>query len=827
MIVELILQGYVPLSYSSGINRIVYKPKQYMQLILGDNGSGKSSLLLALSLAPLDKNLFYNDGYRALTVKDTEGNIYRLISDYSGKSPKHEFWLNDDNLNPGGTGSVQKELVEHHLKYTTFIHKILSGKSSFCSMPTKAKEELLVSISNVDMEYAYDQWRKVTTLYRDAVGVDKHLQARHTDTVKRLEQLNADAMIVDIIRTIEERLTGLIGHTNFSVKESDIVKLTNDLNVMCDRLHQESDKVVALHKTLSQDNNQIAKIFRRYGSHSPLTHAISHLEYGLNHTTDRIKEKQNTMSQYSDIQQRIAALPKDANLESIKVRLSVVNDKLTQYKEPSKDVLDWADCYATLAALKQRFMLVVESLPIDCPSFTKESLEAVIERYNNATEKMQRLTMSITNLEHSVSHMESILAGAVECPKCNHKIVSDTKVSANALNGLKTKLTELNTIKVKADADYIVVRQHYEHAMLFKRALTETLEILKTLHLLREPMSQLGNLFEIVNQRQRAINVFDRLLVQVEQNIAYSELKKEQQQLLFFYDTLMANASVSEQWEQMEAELSTLIRDKSATEQQIKTLKSNLGVYERTLKALDGYTVEFMSICDMFLKLFDLKRSDIINNETRRLQSRLAELQATVREVEILKNRVTEIETDIVTYRKRMRLLKQLVDASSPNTGIIGKQLYAINCGFVNAINSIVDQVWEKDIAMALPELGKNTKYNVLINGKPGPDLNDLSSGQQDMFDLAVSIVVMSQLGLNDYPLYLDEVGKTFDERHRDNLMLFIKNLVSTGVSGMVFIVSHYAEQHGGFSNVDINVLDDSNIIVRSDCINENLEIYR
>ncbi|AXH70743.1 SbcC-like protein [Vibrio phage BONAISHI] len=134
---KLILRDFIPTKIGSGIKEIIFEPRQDLQLIIGDNGSGKSALLSAFSLSPLDRKLFDENGYRELILNDN-GITYRLVSDYSHKTPKHEFWEEDVNLNPGGTGAVQNDLVIAKFNYTKFIHSILSSKTSFCQMSPKA-----------------------------------------------------------------------------------------------------------------------------------------------------------------------------------------------------------------------------------------------------------------------------------------------------------------------------------------------------------------------------------------------------------------------------------------------------------------------------------------------------------------------------------------------------------------------------------------------------------------------------------------------------------------------------------------------------------------
>ena len=59
-------------------------------------------------------------------------------------------------------------------------------------------------------------------------------------------------------------------------------------------------------------------------------------------------------------------------------------------------------------------------------------------------------------------------------------------------------------------------------------------------------------------------------------------------------------------------------------------------------------------------------------------------------------------------------------------------------------------------------------------------------------------------------PLYLDELGQSFDEKHRVNIMDFVKNLSSE--YSQMFMISHYHNGHGIFTNAQITILDVSNL---------------
>ena len=51
------------------IKEIVYTPTSPYQLITGNNGSGKSSLLEELSPLPPDKNKFTKNGYKEIHIE--------------------------------------------------------------------------------------------------------------------------------------------------------------------------------------------------------------------------------------------------------------------------------------------------------------------------------------------------------------------------------------------------------------------------------------------------------------------------------------------------------------------------------------------------------------------------------------------------------------------------------------------------------------------------------------------------------------------------------------------------------------------------------------
>ena len=135
-IIELTLHRYTRLSFSA-IETIHYKPTESTQIIIGTNGSGKSSFLNELNPIPPNKNYMLDGGYKKIRIEH-KGVEYTLLSTY-GKHNKHSFVehrgeAGDKELNDGGTGVAQKILIEKVFGLNIDLLKIWLGRVSFTEL---------------------------------------------------------------------------------------------------------------------------------------------------------------------------------------------------------------------------------------------------------------------------------------------------------------------------------------------------------------------------------------------------------------------------------------------------------------------------------------------------------------------------------------------------------------------------------------------------------------------------------------------------------------------------------------------------------------------
>ena len=167
MINRLILDGYNRF-FLNNITRIDYTPESQIQLILGSNGSGKSSLLKELNPLPINKHEFKEDGSKQIFWN--KDNVDYVI--YSNKS-KNSFIANDTELNPGGTKKVQLALIQDKFNLNVRNNNVLLNISKLTTMSTNERKDWLRQMSTVDYSYGIFLYNEIKQRLRDSIGFIK------------------------------------------------------------------------------------------------------------------------------------------------------------------------------------------------------------------------------------------------------------------------------------------------------------------------------------------------------------------------------------------------------------------------------------------------------------------------------------------------------------------------------------------------------------------------------------------------------------------------------------------------------------------------------
>lgn len=827
-IVKLISVDYSPIKIQSGIKRLVYEPQQIMQLILGDNGSGKSSLLKILSFATPDKNDFDSEGYRELHAKD-DNHYYKIINDFTGRSPHHEFWVDDHNLNDGYTQTVQNELISKHLNYSNFIHQILSGKLRFCDMPKRAREDLLIKISGLDLDYAFNVHDKLRNEVKETNGVIRHVKGKYQDITARLSSMEDPTKLIAHCDRLTQEINTYFTRTNYSLQQKDIV---SEQHAIKDALQVNVSSTMNAYKYLVNVCKPYGIDLSDYDNIEGVADKINQTKYRIESYEAQKKKLHDEMAQYEDLIKRIDEMPENVSSAQLTEQIAQIDKTLSELPTTTLDFerLNPTTVKQHAVNASQALLAIKDDQDSDSTEWTEETVTAAMEAYRGQIEKVNRLRELAGRGRKKLEHIDLLLEGVVICPKCETHIYKDPNVSQVKRKEVANKLAEVEASLIKEEAVLSTCEATREQALRTKRNRDKVIDIIQSNPTVKEAFRGYGGGYGVLNNIHKIVTALHGYEMEADTAYKRKGLFERRDELKFFLTTLDSTdpTKVKSRFRELEENIHNVITELANARDEQHSLTKVVKAYRAFDDKLHDTLTFYKASFDDWERHFTYLEQSAVNNHVSKLQTELATVKKAIQDHETLKTQIDELEKEQDTIATRAMHLSALVDAINHRTGVIADQLAIVNTGFVNAVNKIIGNIWEKDVVLQYPETGKKSgNFYVAINGRVGPELSSLSSGQKDIFNLAVSLVVMAQLNLTDYPLYLDEVGATFDERHRDNLMFFIKDLVLSGAVSMIFMISHYAENHGGFSNVDVSVLDGSNISIQTDRINEFFHIER
>ena len=245
------LDNYIPFTHS-GIKHvdIDFSRCANAVAILGGNGSGKSSLLRALTPYPSVRTDF-GPGGRIVKVLSHNGKIYELTSDFSNSGSPHSFKCDDVELNLSGTTETQKDLVEEHFGITKLIDDLLIGDFSICDMSKAERRSLFSSLYPGDLSFVIDYYKKVCSSIRACGNQLKLLKSR--EATLRSSLIDADERVrLDRFRENALNFVNTIDKDILRIEEN--IKIYSANNVESDltpeRLAGLKDEVINLKKKI-------------------------------------------------------------------------------------------------------------------------------------------------------------------------------------------------------------------------------------------------------------------------------------------------------------------------------------------------------------------------------------------------------------------------------------------------------------------------------------------------------------------------------------------------------------------------------------------------
>ena len=834
-IISLELEGAIRLELS-GIKNLKITPETSITAIIGSNGSGKSSLLHYLSPLPADKADFTKTGYKKI-VLEKEGVKYVLTSDF--KDNKHSFVIEftGEELNVGGTQTMQNQLVQDYFNYNKNIHQLLTGKERFTLMSPAKRKEWFTLLCDTDYSYGLKVFGKAKDKQRDARGAIKRMRQQIISLTNDQEEDQSDIPNnilqleekIDTLRTIapfkkeysdpqfEFNLKEKIKHTTLEIKDSNQdLKLSKKkvLNrwMTEDTLEDLTNRKEALYEKLVKLKQQYASKVEEY---TETENRLANMKLSSEEEFKSIRDKRDELKQ--EIQ------------EIIKTDESILNIDNALFQEKTyQDNRNTID--ATLMAL----------FNIQSPHLSSQLVEETETLLNGKKQLLSESSFRLVKInERLEAFKEKEKEDKVSCPNCHHqfhpglepekynrlKEILENETNVNVK--LTEEVNELNDKLNQLNEDMNLVRQFSQLCKAYPELLGEIgTEVLKQKYYLSQPNYAQVKLQDRMYKVSLKIKV-DRLQEQV------NELEKQ----------LNSISSVDEKYyNETKEHLSKLETLSNTLHEEIQ---ENLVIYKDILKAIEDITqfqkhreslsnqLETYNALELELAEYLLyKSANSVITTYREDVYRLSKKQS---EIESKRQTIQLLEKQVDTLSNELRVWDAVLDALNPTDGLIAEGLLGYIKIFLARMNGLIASIWTYPLIIhpskmseeSETELSYRFPMTVGISDKPKNDVNQGSDGICEVIDLAFRMVAMKALGLKGYPLYLDEFGRTFDNKHRENALRLVERLSEEFIEDQIFMVSHSFMEYSVLNDVAFCVLSEDNIVLPPKNINQGVVITR
>lgn len=814
----------------NGIFRLLITLDNIFQIIIGTNGSGKSSLMRELNPLPGNPKDYGKKGKKIICFRFGT-RYFKLINDF--KEGHHYFYLTDDHyepiedMNPSGNVSTQRKLCLEYFGLDQDIMNVLMGVKGyrFTEMSKIRRKEWMLRLGNDDLDFAMKLHKSIRSEMLSKLGVIKHLKRRIGDeSVKSIseeeitELRRKSNVLVEQLNTLMVAI--IPGTANADMLKADIRSNISALNRMMDGvlkkrsidrvdlgLRIDADDPSAYlhqlrsyaHSTSEQISANEKRIDKLYTESNRISQYIQTLADNAAKSTNDLREEVKRKCEALDTLKRTLVI--DDSLEYIESRFNTVGDFKEKFESLISELIENPDNHLNLTKYKENDVLISEK-----------------------TQLLRSLNTQLVQLEHQLEHMTN--TQLTECPKCSHKwfplvgaTIDEVRSSIKIKNDL---INETNDIIDKCTA--------YNQLYLNRRSVMTDINGLK--------ISQHGIFIEYLLKNEYWEKSNSWLLMQCQywyrDTISNYEIYKLTTQIDSLNAAIAASSAfggdnevTSERLVEIDAEINELLEE-------VHILKSRRDLINIHMSELDEMIqihrkgIDLVrTVSNQLHALVEAEINSYIDSDIANVQSQLANIQNALNSAESVESILRSLEADLAKVEEESKAITVLEAELSPTSGLIAEHINDFINIFVDQLNSVISQVWSQSLNV-LPcgfEREGELDYNFPIKSGSliSNDVSLGSSAQQDMIDFAFVQVVYLYLGLEHYPLWIDELAPTMDDLHRVRIVQYVKSLMDNNRHSQMFMISHYISGHGVFSNADFCVMSEANILHKPKVYNKHV----
>lgn len=843
-IIKLILDGYNYLKFS-GVDRLSIDIDNPVQVIIGDNGSGKSKLMAMFAAKPPQSTLFNKHGSMELHI---EHDNHEYIMSYDATTKKHSFVQDNVELNDSYTSGVSEELAISHFNYTKVIDKLIFNKMRLSQMTSAARMEFLTSINPINIKFMRDKHVKIVSQLKKTKA---QLELLHKRSAEYLSGMMDTESYDNFVSELEQ----------LKQYSSSIVQLMYRYTTLLSTVDTQEP---VFNREYYKDNLKNLTRFRLQSNASKYEVAYTSIDDLYSQKSTTTFKLNESILQMEQLSKEIDELDQLVNTSHVK-SLSTLEDEYTKYKAALVEfgeftdelIIDWppddpeSPVYGHIHQLTELTHKVSEehTSPVWYTKkyrFHKERYQRLVHQRDDVSKKIQILNTSCMDMTNGIQQ-SSRLSPATDCTssicalknrydeviqqeltkiasckleidqltiilqKCNrilqlyHTLLPYQDVFHNrygVVYGMLSAVQQISSSLVvlfPKGVDSIIEDINKNHNRVMERV-NHTLQVSNSHYEMINTKNKLRELELVIQSRKKDISIeFARK--KIAQN--YIKLKELDEHISTYRTTLSCIESTINYENKVQKGI-------AKTREVVAAIDSDIIAYEGHAKR-----ISYTSIRQQLSELHDHVNSYIRDIET------VVEKQKKIRELYALEyTAIQKLETLVSE-------LSTMEQALNPYTGLPSIYTRAYIDQILQNVNYIISQVFTYKLEVGLVEGDVDTKYrfNVMVHDVPAGDISNCSDGQMEIIDFAFTVSLMIALGIHKtHPLFLDEIGRCQDTTHAQKLLETILYLTKNGYINQLFIINHQAILLGGFDNADVICLRSENIML-PEVYNRNVTI--
>lgn len=828
------VRHYIPLE-NTGIDSLLWYTGSDVQLILGTNGSGKSSLMRLLSPVCFPKTIFSPSlGYRELVVSHNN-STYTIISDYSKPTSPHLFLIDGVNANEGGTSNYQSELLETELGCTKLVLDLMTHAIRFSNMSSTPRKAFLMEINPDKIGFVFDLQKQTQSKLKICKANLSRLNERKLQLEQQLlsetecrdlQQEKKDltsrlGTIQDYLHRLDVGLASLPSPHHTKVDESDIASIRSVLKTI-DRslvayqdIPRDPDERKHLHIALVEQSHVLS------GKVQVLSEDIERRGHDL-----RVQQTQLEAMSQDDLQKEI-------------------ENRIGELEQEQETLISGSPSYPLTRSDLDNLESLLPELN-DILKFFIHSTESLmsITKYRRKNTTLDRLNSDRQYISHKLEQINS----DYDTLRARIKLTPDDLPTENCarsecvlwrffMDGFKNKSTQLEQITIERDR---LIRK-FDHLNAFIPLLSQQIERqqpcrehISKLHRLSQKSTTLKSVLQkettLTDLQINPIGLYRQVEQICHENRMYYRKSDNIQELTSLYSDLSRIKAAGD------GSRDNLVISIDKEEKYIQTQLQRISDYETEISSLkrrcdkiDRFDSLVNRITTLRQDLEQLGRDGVIHHERYQLSdmatslrtirqetlSRLGEVEQILRGQDILQARYTE---EVINQIKEIEQERAILLATEKGLETVPRTYIIpfIN-DLITQMNLLIEMIWTQPLTiLPFPEDHDLSNYLFPFEKERGrvADISLGSEGEQELFNLVFALAVRIVLDLRDYPLFLDEAGRTFDEKHKQNLIRLLNGLIDDGIISQLFLVNHHATIHEGFVNSEVLVLKEDNIVL-------------